>query len=203
MKKEDILLVADDLKYLSGLSDQVSDGEIRRGSAVVRRLLVEDVYGHAWRAIGKQKQPKLIATDISTLVTHQQSNKIVFALAAGVNFRGVQIASMCMNEGDKSFLGNEAPIIRSNGYPGEREFTLVEFLSSPSGMVGSKVFNRREVIKYIANIRGGVHLNKKQMKMEEKLVKRLEKVERSLTVHRTGWYVNRASSYYSSSFDFR
>jgi len=61
MTPDDLRIVADDLQYLAEWGPEISDGKIRRGSAVLRRLLVEDVYGHAWREIGKDKQPSLIA----------------------------------------------------------------------------------------------------------------------------------------------
>ena len=68
MDAEALKIVADDLEYLANWGAEVSDGEIRRGSAVLRRLLVEDVYGAAWRAIGKQKQPTVIAVESKTVV---------------------------------------------------------------------------------------------------------------------------------------
>jgi hypothetical protein len=64
-------------------------------------------------------------------------------------------------------------------------FTLSDFLSSPSGVVDGRTFNRREVIKYLANVKGGVHLSSQQRKLEEKLIARLGKIERKLMVHTT------------------
>ena len=64
-------------------------------------------------------------------------------------------------------------------------FTLSEFLSSTSGVVEGRTFNRREVIKYLANVKGGVHLSAQQRKAEEKLIARLGKIEKKLMVHNT------------------
>jgi hypothetical protein len=72
-----------------------------------------------------------------------------------------------------------------DGYPGEREYGVSSYLSSPSGIVDGVVFTRREVIKYIANIKGGVHLSAKQRSAERKLVARLGKVEKKIMVHAT------------------
>ena len=184
MNKDDLLIVADDLQYLSQWGSDISDGDIRRGSAVLRRLLVEDVYCHASRAIGEEKQSKLIVIDLSSVVTPDNLSDIVFALAAGAHFRGVHMACMLLNKGTKP-LGDLGPPLSKDGYPGEREFTLSEFLSSMSGSVEGRTFNRREVIKYIANVKGGVHLSPKQRKAEAKLVARLGKIERNMTVHTT------------------
>ena len=88
MTLEELKIVADDLLYLAHWGPKISDGEIRRGSAILRRLLVEDVYGCAWRAIGKSKQPKLIAIDLDLIATPDNLSEIIFALAAGANFNG-------------------------------------------------------------------------------------------------------------------
>jgi len=90
-----------------------------------------------------------------------------------------------VNKGNKPIGGSPPPAIRENGYPFERFFTLSEYLSSPSGVVEGRSFNRREVIKYIANVKGGVHLSAQQRKQEEKLIARLGKIEKKIMVHNT------------------
>ncbi len=68
MDRDSIIAVAEDLEYLATWSGNITDPEIRRGTAVLRRLLVEDAYGTAWRAVGKTRQPTLIAVDIDLMV---------------------------------------------------------------------------------------------------------------------------------------
>jgi hypothetical protein len=82
-------------------------------------------------------------------------------------------------------IGTLPPPLRAGGYPGEKEFPLSEFLASPSGIIEGRTFNRRDVIKYIANVKGGIHLGAKQRKVEEKLIARLGKIEKQITVHTT------------------
>jgi hypothetical protein len=185
MTKDDLRLVAEDLEYLAEWGPDITDREIRHGSAVLRRLLVEDVYGAAWRAVGGQKQPKLIAVSIDEIASPDNLSKIVYAIAAGANFRGIQMACMMMNKGSSPIGKEFGPPLRDNGYPGDREFSLSVYLSSLSGVVDEKTFNRREVIKYIANVKGGVHLNAKEIKAEAKLVSRLGKIEKKIMVHTT------------------
>ncbi len=91
---------------------------------------------------------------------------------------------MILNKGSQP-VDNLGPSIHDDGYPGEREFSLSEYLSSPSGVVEGRIFSRREVIKYIANIRGGVHLGASEKKAEKKLVARLGKIDRKLSIHTT------------------
>ncbi|WP_157092262.1 hypothetical protein [Thioalkalivibrio nitratireducens] len=185
MTRDDLRLVAEDLGYLAEWGPDITDREIRHGSAVLRRLLVEDVYGAAWRAVGWKKQPKLIAVSIDEIASPDNLSKIVYAIAAGANFRGIQMACMMMNKGSSPIGQELGPPLRENGYPGDREFSLSAYLSSLSGVVDGKTFNRREVIKYIANVKGGVHLSAKERKAEAKLVARLGKIEKKIMVHTT------------------
>ena len=62
---------------------------------------------------------------------------------------------------------------------------MSRLLSSASGFVEGRVFSRREVIKYIANVKGGVHLSEAERKAEAKLVERLGRIEKKIHVHRT------------------
>jgi hypothetical protein len=70
------------------------------------------------------------------------------------------------------------PPISPDGFLGEREFKLNEYLASHAGMVGRRAATRRDVIKYFANIKGGVHLGRTGKKDEAKLVERMEKFEK-------------------------
>lgn len=184
MDYDSLVAVAEDLEYLAQWGSNISTGEIRRGTAVLRRLLVEDAYGTAWRAIGQAKQPSLLAVDLDLLLGND-SNKVVYALAGGAHLRGMQMACMLVNKGSKPIGSAPPPPIRPNGYPYERAFRLSEYLSSNAGVVEGHAFNRREVIKYLANVKGGVHLSAQQRKTEEKLIARLGKIEKKMLVHNT------------------
>ena len=156
MDYDSLVAVAEDLEYLSQWGSEISNGEIRRGTAVLRRLLVEDAYGNAWRAIGKAKQPSLIAVSLELLLGNE-SNRVIYALAGGAHFRGMQMACMLVNKGDSAIGSSPPPPIREDGYPFERTFTLTEYLASHSGVAEGRPFNRREVIKYLANVKGGAY----------------------------------------------
>jgi len=181
MDKDSLVAVAEDLRYLAGWGGQITDAEVRRGTAVLRRLLVEDAYGHAWRTIGQQKEPTLLAVDLDQLV-RPITIPIHLALAGGANFRGMQYAALLVHRGASPLGGNPPKPIREGGYPFERAYTISEYLASASGIVDGCKFNRREVIKYIANVKGGVHLSPKQRKTEAKLVARLGKAEKKLMI---------------------
>jgi hypothetical protein len=184
MDYDSLVAVAEDLEYLSEWGSEITSGEIRRGTAVLRRLLVEDAYGTAWRAIGKAKQPSLIAVGLDLLLGNE-ANNVIYALAGGAHFRGAQMACILLNKGATALGGAPPKPIREDGYPFDRVFTLSEYLSSDSGVVEGHTFNRREVIKYFANVKGGVHLSAQQRKAEEKLIARLGKIEKKLIVQNT------------------
>ncbi|MFZ1641673.1 MAG: hypothetical protein WAV07_09615 [Candidatus Contendobacter sp.] len=184
MDYDSLIAVSEDLEYLSQWGADISNAEIRRGTAILRRLLVEDSYGAAWRTVGEIKQPSLPAVDLSLLLGND-TNQVAYALAGGANFRGIQMACMMLNKGSKPIGGSPPESIREGGYPFERMFTLSEYLSSMSGVVDGRAFNRREVIKYLANVKGGVHLSAQQRKAEEKLIARLGKIEKKMMVHTT------------------
>jgi len=95
------------------------------------------------------------------------------------------MACMLLNKGSTPIGDNPPPPIRQDGYPFERMFTLSEYLSSNAGVVEGQTFNRREVIKYLANVKGGVHLSAQQRKTEKKLIARLGKIEKKVLIHNT------------------
>ena len=184
MDHDSLLAVAEDLEYLAQWGSEITAAEIRRGTAVLRLLLVEDAYGTAWRAIGQAKQPSLIAVDLDLLLG-ADANKVEYALAGGAHFRGMHMACMLLNKGTNPIGGNPPAPIRQDGYPFERTFTLSMYLSSNAGVVEGQKFNRREVIKYLANVKGGVHLSAQQRKAEENLIARLGKIEKKMMIHNT------------------
>ncbi|QIM47917.1 hypothetical protein G9Q38_01335 [Pusillimonas sp. DMV24BSW_D] len=183
MNHDSLVAVAEDLEYLSQWGSEITAAEIRRGTAVLRRLLVEDAYGIAWRTIGQAKQPSLIAIDLDQMLGGN-SHKVIYALAGGAHFRGMHMACMLLNKGDPISQNPPTPI-RQDGYPFERRFTVSEYLSSNAGVVEGRSFNRRDVIKYLANIKGGVHLSAQQRKTEIKLISRLGKIEKKMMLHAT------------------
>jgi hypothetical protein len=169
---------------MSSWPGDIQDPEIRRGTAVLRRLLVEDAYGTAWRAMGRTREPTLIAVDLDLMLSEQMKT-VMIALAGGADFRGLKSAAFCIHPGSKP-MGRPPPEpVRKDGYPFEQVFTLSQYLKSTSGVVDGRSFTRRDVIKYIANVKGGVHLSSQERKKEKMLIERLGKAEKRLTFHNT------------------
>jgi hypothetical protein len=185
MDTESLRTVIEDLEHLKeGWGPDISDPDIRRGSAVLRRLLVEDAYGQAWRAVGFAKQPKVIAVCLMSFFRGMPLHDVECALAAGANFRGIHCSAMTLVKSSSPPPSPSAPF-RKDGFPGERELDLSDFVASPSGIVRGSVFSRRDVIKYIANVRGGVHLQGKGRQREKALRDRMGRIEKRMIVHTT------------------
>jgi len=181
MKADDIQIVVEDLQYLrEGWGKEISDPEARRGSAVLRRLLVEDAYGQAWRAIGFPRQPKVIAVDIKHFLGGASRSDVDIALAGGVTVRAASMVGLCVFK--RPCAVNPTPPLTLNGFLGEREYTLSEYLDSETGIVQGRTATRRDVVKYFANVKGGVHLGAKQRRTEKDLVARMKRFEKKVSL---------------------
>lgn len=186
MDREALQAVAEDLLHLrAAWKHDIPDAEVRRGSATLRRLLVEDAYGNAWRSVGLEKEPSVVAVDLERNLEGTPRQIVVYALAGGANFRGMSFASPMVLKGSQPSTRNFNPPTTPDSYPGEQRFPLSRFLSSTAGIVEGRPFTRRDVIKYIAYIKGGVHLGGKPRKAEQKLIDRMRKMERRIIVHQT------------------
>lgn len=185
MDQDSLRIVAEDLKFLADWNSDISAPEIRRGSATLRRLLVEGAYSSAWRAAGFEREPSLIAVDLSNLINLSDLGQVVFALAAGVEFRGIHITNAMLNAGHSPPSPVKDAVLRPNGFPGERVFRLSEYLHSASAYAFGEWLTRADVVKYIANVRGGVHLSQSQRKSEAHLVARVSPIEKRIIVYET------------------
>jgi hypothetical protein len=96
MKQEQIQTIVEDLQYLKDWGGKISDSEARRGSAVLRRLLVEDGYGKAWRAAGFPAEPKVMAVDVKRIIGSAPLTDVRIALAGGVSNRGTRTGGLCV-----------------------------------------------------------------------------------------------------------
>ena len=174
--------VAEDLEHLcEDWSKNPKNDVIRRGSAILRRLLVDSVLQQAWRALGFERQPTIKAPDLM-LVVNRQPAMVEIAIAGGAAYGGVISAGMTL------MGGSAPPDIPSDVDPAwltARPWPLSEYCESPAAIGDGTVIKRRELIKYFANTEGGVHLDRsrKVRKREEALVARVRRLEGRVQVH--------------------
>lgn len=185
MSPEDLQAVVEDLEHLrDDWGPGLTDPQARRGSAVLRRLLVEGVYGQAWRNAGFTKEPKVVAVTIESHIGHLLPSEVIMAMAGGVRFAGIDFGGAFFAKSSKQQLKPSEPLT-PDGFPGEREYPLSGYLASTAALAQGRVATRRDIIKYYANVKGGVHLGRKERKREAKLIRRMEKFERKFTF--VGW----------------
>src|SRR5215472_9148277 len=93
-ERELVRVASRDLGFIAREWDEsVEDDSLRRSSTVLRRLLVEDLFGKAWRAVGFEKQPRLRAPELAPTIDSLDPQKILFAQAGGGRFQGAHVQS--------------------------------------------------------------------------------------------------------------
>lgn len=185
MNSDYLIVIAEDLELLkNSWTHQYPEPDIRRGSAILRRLLVDNEYMHAWKQVGFERQPTLNAVDLSSLIEGIPESQIIVSLAMGAHYRDAYWAGICLTSNNMRIKNHDSKF-NSQSYPGERTYYLSEYLSSSSGIANSKHITRKDIIKYVANVLGGVHINSKQRKQEAKLVARVEKFHKKIQLQKS------------------
>lgn len=180
-----IISVAEDLDYLRRWVEtgDVRPDEVRRGSAVLRRMFLEQEYPTAWRALGLPRHPAVYAVDFD-FVIGPDGGLIQYAFAAGVKIQEVEFVSLCM------YRGREAPPSRppppdareNQRFLFEKRFPIREYMDSHCAAYLTDRVTRREVIRYFANLKSGVHSGRKAELKDRELRARLQHLDGCMNV---------------------
>ena len=153
-------IVRSDLAYLYDEWDEdITDDSLRRSSPVLRRFLVHGDLLRAWRRVGFDDQPQIIAPTLEEHLKRVPTEDINFATAGGAVHKGVTVAALCVRR-SKPIFAEEMKIIKELSALGpvvEKKHRLMEFVESPCIIVKGAAFARRELIQYVANKLGGAH----------------------------------------------
>ena len=153
-----IRVVAEDLLFLrNDWDNEVDDSSLRRTSPVLRRLIVENDYGAAWRALGIQKEPLIEAPCLDALLGKRDRNQII-AHAGGAHYHGMEVRGVVHVNRALSPTEIKANYERTKDLA-PRLLSLSRFRESPRIVLNGHVINRREVILYVCNKLGGGHLD--------------------------------------------
>jgi hypothetical protein len=176
--------IAEDIEFFKKWwehDETVDTTVIRHGSAALRRLLVEDMAGRAWRQLLFTKRPRIEGPDLLAFYAAKcpDLRAVVMAAAGGCRFAGTEFAFFGSYRVDNPRTG--VPAMAEEGFavvttttariaggstPSEldplihRMWYLDEYLNAPGLIRFGEKLSRREVIKHIANALGGVHLQK-------------------------------------------
>jgi hypothetical protein len=161
----DLATVASDLAYLDRVwGPDVDDETIRRNSNVLRILLIDGLYGRAWRAAGKHGEPSVTAVDLHAAIGDRDLSEVEYAQAGGAMSFGAGVSTPTVHArvlGPEEIRGQyeRGRVALEQGLrPFERSYALRDYLESPSLVAGERFVSRRLVVKYIANRLGGTHL---------------------------------------------
>jgi hypothetical protein len=169
LSKEELELVKWVYNALSSIKEEatpiITDYKLARLSSELRELLVIGKLGQCWRSLGFDKQPSVVAIRLRTDDLDDQA----FGLAAGgrinspYTFGGIRIMP-----NSKPLTDTEA----KDRHEKEKDdsaycFPLNEYLDSCGLFLKGKRILRQQVIKYVANKKGGVHLDSTRKKEEE------------------------------------
>ena len=153
-------VVAADLRHLkSDWNESVDDDSLRRGSTVLRRLLVQGDLQRAWRGAGFADEPMINCSNLQAILKSESSERIRFASAGGARYGGVELRGALMVNCVKT--PDQIKAEHDSGVPSEI-VGLKKFVESPCIVVKGQIVVRRVLVKYVANKLGGAHHDRKR-----------------------------------------
>ena len=163
--------IAEDIEYFRDQwKDGATDAELRRGTTILRRLLIDGGNGMllpAWRALGFEGQPTLPAYALpAEYLAH--GRKVLLATAGGARANGVQIAAIVVAK---------ERLERASQKPSPIRLTVAEFLAAPVTVGDGSSMTRREIIKFFANYLGGVHVGSRARRDDQALARKFARIE--------------------------
>ena len=152
-----IITVSEDLDYLSEeWTQDIDDASLRRASPVLRSLLIENQLMKVANILNEEI--KIMAPVISKSDSYLNDPSIVFYQSGGAKYKGVEIQFLTILNRAKSPEEIKADYEREKVAIGQiYPEKLSLFMKQISFVISGVKINREEVIKYIANKKGGAH----------------------------------------------
>jgi len=170
LEDSQLISVAEDIEYLrEKWADGASDADLRRGSALLRRFLIDGGNGMlmaVWHRLGLLDQPRVIAPSLPLQILAAGA-KVDLAAAGGATVEGGTMAG----------FRQTTERIAAEFSPDGCEQLLLEYVGAPSVIIRGEQVTRRELVKYFAHHLGGVHMSSKVLKQEQDMVRRIRRIE--------------------------
>lgn len=159
MDIELIKIVSEDLDYLSEeWTQDIDDASLRRTSPVLRSLLIENQLINVANMLGEKIN--IMAPCISRYDIYLNDPSIIFYQSGGAKYEGTEIQFLRHRTGAMSPEERKANYEREKTSIGQNyPVKLSLFMKQISFIINGVKINREEVIKYIANKRGGAHFD--------------------------------------------
>lgn len=155
-----INIVLEDLDYLTqDWNQDIDDASLRRTSPILRSLLIEGQLLKISRMLNVDI--KIMAPKISYFENDLDVSDVIFYQSGGAKYKGKQVSfttqtnKVLSPEEIKLNYEKERKLI-DKSYP----VKLQKFMKQVSFIIEGTKINREEVIKYIANKKGGAHYDK-------------------------------------------
>lgn len=200
--------VADDIEWFQKewctLYAPPSEADLRRGSAALRRLLIDGALQSAWRHYGFKGQPTISGPDLEALLAEHKTplRHVVSLIAGGATINGLQFLMLGAARVDNPKTGVSADAeegfavsvfsvsrdARNGPADGgllhltEKPFSLNDYLGAPGAVRIGTAFKRRDIIQYFANYAGGVHLDgaKKKRRKKTEVYEHIAQLEKKI-----------------------
>jgi hypothetical protein len=176
--KEIITIVKEDLLDLfqDFGGDDYIDSRIRKSASTLNMLLIENNLKNAYRLMyGNLAKIKIVSPSLDLFVKYDTDNKIVNAVAGGAHLKGIHYALAITNEGKETIQ------LPEDINPINIELVIDKWLIGTGLIINKIPVSRQILITYIANKKGGKHLDyKRGEKRKDQLYKLLDENQNTL-----------------------
>lgn len=171
LQREDRELVEttlEDIRHIARETEPLCDDhQLRRVSVQLRRLLVDDAFVRSWKLLKLQpKSPTVVAPRLRADGLFSSD----FAVAGGGDVGGISIGNAKFMPGRALSSEEVKALYEREKNDMEFNFSLSEFKDSCAVYAAGQKITRQQLIQYIANKKGGAHLDHKRKKDEEAYV---------------------------------
>jgi hypothetical protein len=158
------LTLADLCHIAKETAPECDDHQLRRVSVQLRNLLIEDCFVRSWKLLQLQpKSPTVIAPRLRTDGLGPND----FAVAGGGDLGGVSIAKFRYMPGRALSAEEMKANYEREKKDFEYPFSVSEYKDSCAVYVGGQKISRKQLVQYVANKKGGAHLDNSRKKDEQ------------------------------------
>lgn len=159
--------VADDLEYLGGAwPEGATEGELRRGSTILRRLLVA---GDLVKALRGHPEPKIRCLDLDNAIRPNPREAVFLVTLGPTRYNGQEFGQWLIYNGNEPKTAPDRDTVIS--------LDLTAYLDAPSLCFEGRDISRRSIIRYVANKLGGAHYDPERNRLGDEEFAHLDRLD--------------------------